>query len=202
MNLIEITYPQGALEPEARTAIAERIATGLLGTDEIPPETLRRARRMTHVLFHEAASWSTGDGPVDDPPPYLVTITVPEAWRADVSRPCMGIVRAALRRHDEARGHVRAGGDVWITVVGIADGDIGLNGSPATARDVVNYMTEEYRAAERPDEDLPDGVVRDPICGMRVRLGPSAITLERDGKTVGFCAVGCRDTYAANETVA
>jgi hypothetical protein len=34
------------------------------------------------------------------------------------------------------------------------------------------------------------------MCGMRVRLGPSAITLEHDGETKAFCAAACRAAYA------
>lgn len=37
-----------------------------------------------------------------------------------------------------------------------------------------------------------------PICGMRVRLGPDAITLEHEGQTLGFCATGCLAAYARN----
>lgn len=88
---------------------------------------------------------------------------------------------------------------MWVNVVGIADGSIGLNGKATTAAGVVNYMTEEYRAAAHAETDLPYGVVIDPICGMQVRPGPSAITLDHDGTTIGFCAAGCRDAYAQNE---
>lgn len=204
MNLIEITHPAGALDDASRAEVAEQIVTGLFGMEQIPPETLRRARRMSHVLFHEAIGWATGDGqlPAQAPPPYLVTITVPEAWRDEMSRHGIGVVRSALLRQDARRSLTRDGGDVWINVVGIADGSIGLNGKPTTAAGVVNYMTEEYRAASRTTTDLPDGVVIDPICGMRVRLGRDAITLDHDGTTVGFCAIGCRDAYAENEGIA
>jgi hypothetical protein len=88
MNLIEITHPAGALDDAARTEVAQQIITGILGVEEIPAETLRRARRMIHVLFHEARGWTTGDGilPEQAPPPFIVTITVPEAWREEMSR--------------------------------------------------------------------------------------------------------------------
>jgi YHS domain-containing protein len=201
MNLIEITHPAGALDDAARTEVAQQIITGILGVEEIPAETLRRARRMMHVLFHEARGWTTGDGilPEQAPPPFIVTITVPEAWREEMSRHGIGVVRAALRRLDNRRGISREGGDVWINVIGVADGSIGLNGKVTTAAGVVNYMTEEYRATPRVPVEVPDGVVIDPICGMQVRLGPRAITLDHDGTTVGFCATGCRDAYAENE---
>ncbi|WP_165984573.1 hypothetical protein [Streptomyces sp. YIM 98790] len=204
MNLVEITHPAGALDAAAQAEIARQITTGLLGAEQIPPETLRRARRMVHVLFREAKGWTTGDGPWPDqaPPPYIVTITVPEAWRAEMSRHGIGVVRAALQRQDSRSGISREGGDVWINVVGIADGSIGLNGRAATATGVVNYMTEEYRSGTPEESDLPEGVVLDPICGMQVRLGPKAITLEHDGTTVGFCAIACRDAYAQNRGLA
>ncbi|WP_433281633.1 hypothetical protein ACQPZA_15330 [Pseudonocardia xinjiangensis] len=201
MNLIEITHPVGAMDEAARAEVAQQIMTGMLGGEEIPAETLRRVRRMSHVLFHEARSWTTGDGPVPAhaPPPYIVTITVPEAWREEMSRYAIGVVRAALRRRDNQHGVSREGGDVWVNVVGIADGSIGLNGKATTAAGVLNYMTEEYRAAAPAQTDLPDGVVVDPICGMQVRLGPKAITLDHNGTTIGFCATGCRDAYTQNE---
>jgi hypothetical protein len=44
--------------------------------------------------------------------------------------------------------------------------------------------------------ELADGVVIDPGCGMKVRLGPHAITIQHEGTTIGFCATGCRDVYA------
>lgn len=214
MILIEISHPAGALAEAEQAEIAGLITTGLMtAAGEAPAETMGRARRMTHVLFHEAHGWHTGDGPVapDAPPPFLVTMTVPEAWREEMSRQSVAVVRKALRAYDRKHGFVRPGGDVWINVLGVADGSIGLNGKPTTATGVVAYMTEDYRAstestsaesvsAERtPDEALPEGVVIDPVCGMRVRLGPGAITLERENGTVGFCATGCRETYLERE---
>lgn len=158
---------------------------------------MKRARAMTHIVFHPAQSWTTGDGPLpaDQPPPYIVTVTVPDAWREEMSGHTIALARAALGRHDTARGSQRRGGDVWVNVVGVADGSIGLNGKPSTADDVVMYMTEDYRATATA-ADLPDGVVADPICGMHVRLDPRAITLSHGGDTVGFCSQGCRAAYA------
>ncbi|HEY8547255.1 MAG TPA: hypothetical protein VIL36_19475, partial [Acidimicrobiales bacterium] len=95
MNLIEITYPAGRLDAQARAAIADRVLLGLLGTGDAAPEaTMRRARAMTHVVFHPAESWTTGDGPVPDdrPSPYLVTLTVPDAWRREIAAHAIGVI--------------------------------------------------------------------------------------------------------------
>lgn len=37
----------------------------------------------------------------------------------------------------------------------------------------------------------------DPVCGMTVTVGPDTPHLEIDGQDFWFCAVGCRDRYAA-----
>lgn len=197
MFLIDVSYPESSLDDEARAAIAAQVINGFVGYDAAPESTMRRGRTMTHVAFHPAQSWTTGDGPLapGQAPPFHVTVTVPEAWREEMNEHATGVIRGAIEQHDRAGGSTRTGGDVWINVVGIDDGSIGLNGKPSTADDVVLYMTEEYRA-NASEDDLPDGVVVDPICGMYVRLGPEAITLDHDGTVVGFCAQGCRSAYA------
>jgi YHS domain-containing protein len=199
MNLIEIIAPAGAYDADDRAAIAADVTGGLLGGGSAPEATLKRARVMTHVWFREGHGWTTGDGPYDgtSAPPVVATVTVPEAWRAEVSRYIGGVVRTALRRRDERHGRTRAGGDLWVNVTGIADGSIGLDGRAGTAGDVLDWMTAEYRAgATAPPADLPDGVVVDPVCGMHVRLRPGAITLDHDGRTLGFCSEGCRRHHA------
>lgn len=199
MNLVRITCPRGAMTENERARMAASITSGTVGeTDMAPEETMKRARRMTHIAFLELDGWTTGDGPVaqDAPPPFVVTVTVPEAWRSEVSRQFTGVIRAAIRRYDAGRGYSRDGGDVWINTVGILDGSIGLNGTASTADDVLAYMTEEFRAREPESVDVPDDVVIDPICGMHVRLVPKAITLDHDGQVIGFCSLGCRAAYA------
>lgn len=207
MNLIEIAHPAGALGADDHAALAKEITDGLVGDgvtaeEEVPEATLRRARRMTHVGFRELADWHTGDGPWDPAtaPPLWVTMSVPEAWRDEMARHVIGWLRRAVRRLDHEHGWERPGGDLWINLVGVADGSIGLNGKPATSDDVLAYLTEEFRAAYDAGEiELPEGVVIDPMCGMQVKLGPRAITLEHDGETVGFCAEACRAGYARKE---
>jgi YHS domain-containing protein len=117
-----------------------------------------------------------------------------------MSRTAIGAVRRGVRRLDRMHGWQRADGALWVNVVGIADGSIGMDGKPSTADEVVGHMTAEYRAqtdaggTESPE--LAEGVVIDPMCGMHVRLGLGAMTLEHDGRTMGFCASACRAAYA------
>lgn len=207
MNLIEIRCPVGALDADDRAAFAGDITVGLVGdqmADDVPEETLGRARAMTHVGFRELDGWTTGEGPwqVGTTPPLWITMTVPDQWRDEMARHVIGWLRRAVRRLDARHGWQRSVGDLWINLTGVADGSIGLDGKPATADDVVAVMSEEFRARVDAGEiDLPDGVVIDPMCGMKVKLGRGAITLEHGGTTMGFCAWSCRAAYARREGI-
>lgn len=200
MILIEIAHPAGAFTEQDRDLLAGRVRDALLAVEHAPEETMRRARAMTHVAFRELHGWHTGDGPLapGSTPPVLLTITVPEAWRAEISRHAISVLRAAVHRLDRVRGWKRRGGDLWVTVHGVPDGSIGLNGKASTADDVLAYMTEEFRAAQAAGhaQPIPAGMLLDPICGMLVRPGRGSITLDHGGNTVGFCSLGCRDAYA------
>ncbi|WP_219943643.1 hypothetical protein [Iamia sp. SCSIO 61187] len=157
---------------------------------------------MVHVAFAPLDDWHTGDGRwTDGAPPLWVTLSVPDAWRQEVSSRMTTTVGRSVDRLDARHGWQRAGGDVWINVVGIAEGSIGLDGTASTAHDVVSYMTEEFRAGDAGEADLPDGLVIDPMCGMKVRLGAHAITLEHEGTTLGFCAKACSAAYARQEGI-
>lgn len=200
MFLIEIAHPCDALTDDDRRALAGDVCDVLVGVQEgVAEETMRRARAMTHVGFRALDGWTTGDGPwaPGEAPPLWVTFTVPEAWRGEMARTAIGAVRRGVNRLDRAHGWRRAEGSLWINVLGVLDGSIGMDGKPSTADEVVAHMTEEFRAGFDPDDaEVGEGIVIDPMCGMHVRLGRDAIVLEHDGRTVGFCAVACRKAYA------
>lgn len=206
MMLIEVVHPRGALGPEDRTLVATCILDVLLADGHAPEETMRRARAMTHIHFREADGWHSGDGPPqpDRAPPLIITFTVPEAWREDVSRHSTGIMRAAVRRLDADRGWKREQGHLWINVLGVPDGSIGLDGKASTADDVLAHMTEEFRAAQAAGtaRPVPDGKLVDPVCGMLVTPGRDAVILEHRGETVGFCSSGCRDHHVRENALA
>lgn len=202
MNLIEIVHPEGTLDPARRKAIAGAVVSNLLRAPEAPASALERAGRMTHVWFREGRDWTTGDGPLaassDSGIPIVVTVTVPEAWREELSARAIGAVRGALADAGIAAedGEEPA---LWVNVVGIEEGSIGMAGRPTRTADIVRHLTAEVDvAAER---ELPDGIAIDPVCGMKVRLGPAAVTIDHDGRTVAFCAHGCRDVYAEDHGI-
>jgi hypothetical protein len=207
MNLFEITYPAGALDAEERQALAGGLLAGYLVEPDAPREAVERAGRMTHVWFHEADTWVTGgSNPTDarrsEPSgrprqPVVVTVTVPEAWRAELAPHAIGAVRSALARHAP---HIalHEEGAVWVNVVGVAEGSIGMDARPARSADIVRGLT---RDVEIPDA-APDGGAVDPVCGMTVRVGPRTSVLVHDGRTVAFCGEGCRAVYAEDHRIA
>jgi YHS domain-containing protein len=199
MNLIEITCPEGALDETQRRAIAHDVMSTLLVEPDAPPQAVERAGHLTHVWFHAAQTWTTRAGSDRDsaPTPFVVTITVPEAWREELSRRAIGAVRTALNRHVTPGG--RDSGAVWINVIGVNDGSIGMNGSPSTSTDLVRYLTQDVEPSNA--QELSRGEVIDPVCGMRVQLGPHTHTLEHNGQTIGFCASGCRAVYAEDHNL-
>jgi hypothetical protein len=194
MNLVEISYPQGSLAEPQRQAIATDVVANLLTEPDAPAVALERAGHITHVWFHEALNWTNSAGAA----PLVATVTVPEAWRAELSRHAIGAVRAAVARHAP---HIGLGGPaVWINVVGVPDGGIGMGGKPAAGTDIVRYLTQDVTPQDA--AGLPDGVFVDPVCGMRVHgTGEHAVTLQHDGATVAFCATGCRDVYAQDHHI-
>ncbi|GAA4244988.1 hypothetical protein GCM10022255_010350 [Dactylosporangium darangshiense] len=196
MNLIEIACPEGTLDETQRREVAGAVIANLLVEPDAPAEAVERAGRITHVWFREGRTWTTGGSGAAAP--FVVTVTVPEAWREELSRRAMGAVRAALTRH---AGAATGGEDpaVWINVVGVHEGSIGMNGKPSMSTDIVRYLTRGVEPSA--PADLPDGVVIDPVCGMRVRLGPQAHTLVHDGRTIGFCATGCLAVYAQDHDI-
>ncbi len=200
MNLIEITCPAGALDETQRQTIANTAITNLLVEPDAPERALERAGHITHVWFHEAHTWTTGAGPyrAGTSTPFIVTITVPEAWRDELSRRAIGAVRAAITHHVRDVAPTMDA-IIWINVVGVHDGSIGMNGRPSASTDIVRYLTRDIETTV--PEDLPHSVVIDPVCGMRVHLGPHAVTLVHDGRTLGFCATGCRAVYAQDHNI-
>lgn len=199
MLLIEIAHPAGTLDDAAQDLLSTSVIDLFLPSGGHAEETSRRARASTHIAFRELQGWHTGDGPPAEgaAPPMTITITVPEAWRAEAGHTFIGLLRTAVRRLDDARGWERARGSLWVRVDGLRDGDFGLDGHPATAEDVLTFLTEDFRAsrANGTAAPAPEGKLLDPICGMAVSDGRGTITLEHDGARLGFCARGCRDAY-------
>lgn len=206
MLLMEIAHPAGRLDEQDRVLLCESVVDLFLAPDGHAEETNQRARAATHVAFRELQGWRTGLGrpPEHAAPPMIITLTVPEAWREEAGSTFIGLLGTAVRRLDDARGWQRARGSLWVRLDGVPDGSIGLDGRPSTANDVLEFLTEDFRAAQARGTaaPAPEGKLMDPVCGMTVSDGKGTITLVHDGSRVGFCSHGCRAAYARREGIA
>ena len=200
MFLFEIAHPAGAFDDADRELFGSSVTDTLTAPGHAPEETMRRAALATHLAFHELTGWRTGNGPYrrGDPPPLIVTVTTPQAWIADEgARFYIGTVRAAVNRLDAAHGWKRDPGSLWVRINGVPDGSIGCDGKQATADDVLDFLTADYRAAvvNGDARKIPAGKLLDPTCGMLVPDVAASMPIEHDGVRVGFCAKGCSDSY-------
>ena len=84
MPLIHVYHPTGALTPERKAALAEKLTHVVIEIEGGPGVDGPRARAIAWVMFHEVAadSWAIGgtfdDSYVSPPGKFLVKVQVPE----------------------------------------------------------------------------------------------------------------------------
>ncbi|TLW90646.1 YHS domain-containing protein [Saccharomonospora piscinae] len=198
MMLVEVHTRAGVLTAGQRAEINRRFIQSTTGDDGEghAPETLREARRWMRLVFHEAA-----DSFVDEeresgdvPPRFLVRVSVPGAWRKDTAG---HLIKEMTRALAEVACGDRAfeQPDVWVHVLGVPEGGIGVFGTPMGAEDLVRLLTRAHRESPRRPERMPEGSGYDPVCGMVVPLRHAAAVAEHDGETYAFCSKGCHHVF-------
>ncbi|MCX4854896.1 hypothetical protein OG426_48395 [Streptomyces canus] len=206
MILIELFAPAGVLDQTQHQRLGQRLIDALMGTEDAHAEAVMdSARALTQVLIHEPAAWITGDRrPVDpaDPPRYLIRVSVPAAWRKELSAHAIDRLTQALAATEAEAcrdpDRLRDEPHVLVHVVGIPEGSLGMCGRPMGSLDLLKHMTAPHRAAiaNIPTAGLPPGTVIDPVCGMTVDLNTTDLTLEVEDAVYGFCNGQCRRIFA------
>ena len=84
MPLIDLTYPEGALTPEARDTLADELTTAILRAERAPAES-GFFRDVTWVNVHETTRTYTSGRPVEAPV-FRVDATTPEGALSDRRR--------------------------------------------------------------------------------------------------------------------
>jgi phenylpyruvate tautomerase PptA (4-oxalocrotonate tautomerase family) len=145
MPLIDLTYPAGALAPEARSAVVEDLTTVLLRAERAPDTDFFRSITWVHVHALPDSDVIAAGRPVSEPH-FRVEVTVPEGALSD--RRKEELVSEATRVVLEASGLSDADGlRVWVLIREIADGNWGAAGQ------VVRFeQLREAAAAERESE--------------------------------------------------
>lgn len=127
MPLLELSYREGALDPEARSALVAEL-TGILMRWEGVPDT-PFFRDATWVTLHERPEWAVNRaGAPAGETTYLLSATVPLGALSD--RRKAGLISEATEAILDADGGTRDAYRVWVHVHEIPDGNWGAGGAP------------------------------------------------------------------------
>ena len=145
MPIIDFTYPQGALEPDAREALVGELTTALLRAERAPDTDFFRSITWVHVHALPDEDVFAAGRPVSEPH-FRVEVTVPEGALSE--RRKQEFVSEATRVLLEASGLGEADGlRVWVLIREVPDGNWGAAGQ------VVRFeQLRQAAAAEREAE--------------------------------------------------
>lgn len=126
MPVFEITYPKGALEPEARAELLEGLTTALLRAERAPDTEF--FRNVTWSYVHELPTDSVlAAGKPVEQPTFKIDVTTPQGALSDRRRE--ELVTEATRLVREAAGIPDEEAlRVWVLMHEVAEGSWGAGG--------------------------------------------------------------------------
>ena len=148
MPMIDVTYPEGALAPDARANLIEDLTTSLLRAERAPDTEF--FRNITWVYVHELPEGSVlaAGKPVAEPT-FRIEVTTPEGALSDRRRKEM--VESATAAVLEASGlspedSIR----VWVVMREIDEGSWGAAGQVVQFKQLVEAAKQEREKAAEP----------------------------------------------------
>ncbi len=203
MMFIELFVPKGTLSEEQRRRLSERLITEFMTGEEeqsAPSGVIEANRAIQQVVIHEPDTWIVGGKPIapNEPPRYLVRVSIPASWRKQMSAEVISRVTRVLAETEPNPQRLYQEPVAWVHVIGVPEGGYGTFGKALEGTDLIKMITKPYR--ESPEREAliksaPPGTPIDPICGMSVPLSDSALTLEHEGTIYAFCSAGCRQVF-------
>ncbi len=127
MPMMDLTYPAGALTPEAKTELVDELTTVLLRAERAPDAQF--FRDITWVFVHELPDGAihTAGAPVREPI-FRLQVTVPQGALSE--RRKEELVSEATGRILSAAGlDVSDGLRVWVVIAEVPDGNWGAAGN-------------------------------------------------------------------------
>ena len=133
MMFFEVYVPSGALSGDQRRNLAERLITEFMTEAEergVPPALIEAARMTEQVVVHEVETWVVGGRAVspDEPPRYVVRVSVPSGWLREMSQEVISRVTRVLASIDANPERLYDEPVAWVHVHGIPDGGCGVFG--------------------------------------------------------------------------
>lgn len=142
MPVFEITYPQGALEPEARAKLLDELTTAILHAERAPDGEFFRGVTWGYVNELPAGSVIAAGKPVEKPT-FKLDLTTPEGALSDRRRE--ELVVDATRLVREAAGIPEDEGlRVFVMMHEVAEGSWGAAGQVVRFKEL-----QELARAER-----------------------------------------------------
>ena len=202
MLFVELFAPRGTLSPLQRQHISERLVPALIFAEGAPPDLIERGREMGWLVVHEPEVWTVAGRPAESPR-FVVRVNVPAGHFDDTLRAeVVSRVTRVLSEIDGDPDRLYRQPHAWIHLNEIPDGNAGAFGRTIPTADIINYVvTGNVPEPDAPSDERSAETVIDPICGMTVALDGSAITVEHNGTTYGFCSPACRDIFSAQHGI-
>jgi phenylpyruvate tautomerase PptA (4-oxalocrotonate tautomerase family) len=146
MPVFELTYPEGALAPEAREQLLEDLTTCLLRAERAPDTEFFRNVTWSYVHELPEGSVRSAGRPVPEPT-FKIDVTTPEGALSDRRRgefveSATAVVReaAGIAEEDALR--------VWVLMHEVAEGSWGAGGQIIQFKQLAEIAKREREGAE------------------------------------------------------
>ncbi|MGH2685205.1 MAG: tautomerase family protein [Actinomycetota bacterium] len=142
MPFIEVFSPAGAVSAEQRERIVARLVPEVMDAEGGPDNEF--ARSISWVLWHEPTLWSIGGKTAggDEPPPYVVRVSVPagalnDAKRAEIVKRVTGVLAEADDQPDRLYSVPLAS---FVLLNEVPEGNWGSVGSVFRFPEIASYI--------------------------------------------------------------
>ena len=148
MPIFEVTYPEGALAPEARSQLLEDLTTVLLRAERAPDTEFFRSITWSYVHELPKEAVLAGGRPVEAPT-FKIDVTTPEGALSDRRRE--ELVAEATRVVREVAGLGDEDGlRVWVLLHEVAEGRWGAGGQVIHFKQLLEMAKNEREKEGQP----------------------------------------------------
>jgi len=145
--VFEVTYPEGALEPDARAQLMDDLTTALLRAERAPETQFFRDITWSYVHELPVGAVHAAGRPVDGRPTFKLDVTTPEGALSDRRR--AELVADATRLIREAAGIAEDDTQqrVWVLMHEVRDGHWGAGGQVIRFQNLRDIARAELEVA-------------------------------------------------------